>query len=40
LLAKLPKTDVTVGIPTAAQIEKANNAIKTGWPTVVGATVK
>jgi putative spermidine/putrescine transport system substrate-binding protein len=40
LLAKLPKTDVTVGIPNAAQIDKANNAIKTGWPTIVGATVQ
>jgi putative spermidine/putrescine transport system substrate-binding protein len=40
LLAKLPKTDVKVGIPNAAQIDTANNAIKTGWPTVVGATVK
>lgn len=40
LLAKLPKTDVKVGIPTAAQIDTANNAIKSGWPTVVGATVK
>jgi putative spermidine/putrescine transport system substrate-binding protein len=40
LLAKLPKTDVKVGIPTAAQIDKANNAIKAGWPTIVGATVQ
>jgi putative spermidine/putrescine transport system substrate-binding protein len=40
LLAKLPKTDVKIGIPTAEQIDKANNAIKTGWPTVVGATVQ
>jgi putative spermidine/putrescine transport system substrate-binding protein len=40
LLAKLPKTDVKVGIPTAEQIDKANNAIKSGWPTIVGATVK
>jgi len=40
LLDKLPKTDVKVSIPNAAQIDKANTAIKTGWPTVVGATVK
>src|SRR5215207_1764986 len=40
LLDKLPKTDVKVGIPTAEQIDKANNAIKSGWPTIVGATVK
>ncbi|HEU5097537.1 MAG TPA: extracellular solute-binding protein, partial [Roseiflexaceae bacterium] len=40
LLAKLPKTDVKVSIPNAAQIDTANNAIKTGWPTVVGTTIK
>jgi putative spermidine/putrescine transport system substrate-binding protein len=40
LLAKLPKTDAPVGIPSGAQIDKAFEAIKAGWPTVVGATVK
>jgi putative spermidine/putrescine transport system substrate-binding protein len=40
LLAKLPKTDVQVGVPTGAQIDKATETIKTGWPTIVGATVQ
>lgn len=40
LLDKLPKTDAPVAFPTGAQITKANDAIKTGWPTVVGATVQ
>jgi putative spermidine/putrescine transport system substrate-binding protein len=40
LLAKLPQTDVEVGIPTAEQIDKAFEVITTGWPTVVGATVQ
>lgn len=40
LLAKLPKTEAPVGFPSGEQINKANEAIKTGWPTIVGATVK
>ena len=40
LLAKLPSTDVKIGIPSGEQINKATDAIKKGWPTVVGATVK
>ncbi len=40
LLAKLPKYDSPVGIPTGDQINKAVDAIKAGWTTVVGATVK
>jgi putative spermidine/putrescine transport system substrate-binding protein len=40
IAAKLPKTDVKVGIPSSAQIDKAFEVIKAGWPTVVGATVK
>lgn len=40
LLDKLPKTDATVAIPSGAQINAAFDVIKTGWPTVVGATVK
>ncbi|MCU0493725.1 MAG: ABC transporter substrate-binding protein [Chloroflexaceae bacterium] len=40
LLAKLPTSDAPVGFPTGAQITKANEAIKTGWPTVVGTTVQ
>jgi putative spermidine/putrescine transport system substrate-binding protein len=40
LIAKLPKYDAPVGIPTGAQINKAVDAIKAGWTTVVGATVK
>jgi len=39
LAAKLPKTDVKVGIPTGAQIDKAFDAIKKGWPTIVGVAV-
>jgi putative spermidine/putrescine transport system substrate-binding protein len=40
LLDKLPKTDASVGFPTGAQIGTAFEAIKTGWPTMVGATVQ
>jgi putative spermidine/putrescine transport system substrate-binding protein len=40
LLAKLPTTTAPVGIPTGAQIAAATDKIKTGWPTIVGATVK
>jgi putative spermidine/putrescine transport system substrate-binding protein len=40
LLAKLPTYEAPVGIPTGAQINKAVDAIKAGWTTVVGATVK
>ncbi|HNP86218.1 MAG: extracellular solute-binding protein [Chloroflexi bacterium SZAS-1] len=40
LLAKLPSTDVKIGIPSGDQITKATDAIKKGWPTIVGATVK
>lgn len=39
LLAKLPKTDVKVGFPTAAQIDAASAKIKTGWPSVVGVKI-
>jgi len=39
LLAKLPKTDVKVGFPTAAQIDAASVKIKTGWPAVVGVKI-
>jgi putative spermidine/putrescine transport system substrate-binding protein len=39
LLAKLPKTDAPVAIPTGDQINKAFDTIKAGWPTIVGATV-
>ena len=39
LLAKLPKTDVKVGFPTAAQIDAASAKIKAGWPTVVGVKI-
>jgi putative spermidine/putrescine transport system substrate-binding protein len=39
LLAKLPKTDAPVGIPSGAQIDKAFDAIKKGWPTVVGVPI-
>jgi putative spermidine/putrescine transport system substrate-binding protein len=37
--AKLPDTKGTV-LPTLAQIEAATTLITTGWPTVVGVTVK
>jgi len=40
LLAALPQTTASVGIPTATQINAAFDAIKAGWPTVVGATVQ
>jgi hypothetical protein len=29
-----------VAVPTGAQIAAATDKIKTGWPTIVGATVK
>lgn len=40
VLAKLLVTEAPVGIPTGAQIDSAFEKIKTGWPTIVGATVK
>jgi putative spermidine/putrescine transport system substrate-binding protein len=40
LAAKLPKTDAPVGFPTGDQINKASEVIKSGWPTIVGATVQ
>ena len=40
LMDKLPKTDAPVAVPNEAQITKAFDQIKTGWPTIVGATVK
>jgi putative spermidine/putrescine transport system substrate-binding protein len=40
LLAKLPTTTAPVAVPTGAQIAAATDKIKTGWPTIVGATVK
>jgi putative spermidine/putrescine transport system substrate-binding protein len=40
LLAKLPKTDVKIGFPTAAQIAAASMKIQTGWPSVVGVKLQ
>lgn len=40
LLDKLPVTDAPVAVPNEAQITKAFDAIKAGWPTIVGATVQ
>jgi putative spermidine/putrescine transport system substrate-binding protein len=40
VLAKLPVTDAPVGFPTGDQINKAFEAISSGWPTIVGATVQ
>ncbi len=39
LLAKLPVSDVPVGIPNVDQITAALDAIKAGWPTIVGVTL-
>lgn len=39
LLDKLPKADVPVAFPTIDQINKALDAIKTGWPETVGVTI-
>ena len=36
LLAKLPKSDVPVGVPTVDQITLALDAVKKGWPEIVG----
>jgi putative spermidine/putrescine transport system substrate-binding protein len=40
VLAKLPITDAPVAFPTGDQINKAFEAIKADWPTIVGATVQ
>ncbi len=40
LLDKLPKTDAPVAFPTGDQINAAFDKIKSGWPTIVGATVQ
>lgn len=42
LLAKLPKLPAgyKVGFPTVAQIKKALPAITSGWPTIVGTSIK
>ena len=39
LMDKLPKTDAPVAVPNEAQITKAFDQIKAGWPTIVGATI-
>ncbi len=36
LAAKLPKADIKVAFPTVEQISKVLDAIKTGWPSIVG----
>lgn len=36
LLAALPKSDITVAFPAAADIEKVSTAIRAGWPEQVG----